>query len=375
MSDYRDTVKAAIENGFYLDSCGSDDMKYVWGRYIDLCGMDVEDAIPYSPEDCCGGGGDKSGKTKNTVTILMAENGEGNYTLRFSAQYASTDDYTVSFVMDGTTRLVTVPAGSSMFDSGLVGENPQKPYATLSDITIMSESETYTYTVKNTVKTGIFELTVNKEGEEIKEALKYGTVYTLPFVEERTGYDFVWKDEEGNVITGDTITMPEKNTTINGNYVLQSYELTYNIVEFNYVNGGVESSITTNNLTLAYGTNILNALEGLTPEKEGHSLVAWKYSDGTTVPAAATMPNEDITVECAYELNTYTLTYKSDGNVFTAETYYFRQNIVPISETPSKEGYTFSEWDSEIPQLMPASNLIVNAVYQINQYNYIFFPY
>ena len=370
MSDYRDTIKAAIENGFYLDSCGSDDMKYVWGRYIDLCGMEIEDAIPYSPEDCCcGGGGDESAKTKNTVTLLMAENSEGNYTLRFSAQYASTNDYVVSFVMDGATRLVTVPAGSSMFDSGLMGETPQKPYAVISDITIMSESEKYTYIAKNTVKTGLFTLTVNKESEQIKETLKYGTVYTLPFVEERTGYDFVWKDENGNVITGDTITMPEKNTTINGNYVLQSYELTYNIVEFNYVNGSIESSITTNDITLAYGTNILNALNGLTPEKEGHTFSGWKYDDGTAVPSTATMPNEDILVTCTYELNTYTLTYKSDGNVFTAETYYFRQNIIPLSETPSKEGYTFNGWDAVIPQLMPASDLVVNAVYHANQYN------
>ena len=368
MSDYRDTIKASIENGFYLDSCGSDERYKVWGRYIDLCGMEVKDAIPKSPDDCCGGGGgDKSGKTKNTVTLLMAENGEGNYTLRFSAEHASTNDYTVSFVMDGKTQLVTVPAGSGIYDSGLMGDNPKKPYAIISDITIMSESETYTYVAKNTVKTGLFNLTINKESEQIKETVKYGTTYTLPFVEERTGYDFVWKDESGTIITGDTITMPENNYTVSGNYEVQKFTLSYEIIEVNYNNGLVSSS-TDGSIILEYGSNILNALNGLTPAKEGHTISGWKYEDETQVLSGATMPNHDVKVINVYELNEYTLTYTSNGSVYTAETYYFGQNITPISSQPTKEGYTFNSWDIEIPETMPSSNLMANAVFTINSH-------
>lgn len=373
MSDYRDTIKNAIENGIILDSCGYDDRQKVWGRYIDLCGMTVKDAIPLGPEDCGGGGGDKSGKTKNTVTFLMVENEQGNYTLNLSVEQASTNELKASFVMDGVTKLVTMPAGASIYDTRLTGYAPQKPYSIISDITILSESTTFDYIVKNTVKTGIFILTINSEGTQTKESVKYGTVYILPTVVEKPGYEYVWKDEAGTVITGNTITMPEKNTTITGNYVLQSYILTYNIVEFNYINGSLESSITTNNLTLPYGTNILNTLEGLTPEKEGHTLNNWKYSDGTTVPQNATMPNENITVECVYTLNTYKLTYLSDGEEFVEETYYFRQEIVPLSETPEKEGYTFNRWDAEIPQIMPSHNIIVNAIFDINSYTLTYF--
>ena len=58
MSDYRDVVKKAIEEGWYLDSCGSDERYYTWGSFIDLCGMSVEDAkLP----DSGGGGGDDTG--------------------------------------------------------------------------------------------------------------------------------------------------------------------------------------------------------------------------------------------------------------------------------------------------------------------------
>lgn len=373
MSDYRDTIKAAIENGFYLDSCGSDERYKVWGRYIDLCGMDVKDAIPLGPEDCGGGGGgDKSGKTKNTVTLLMASNAQGDYTLRFNAQYASTEDYQVSFVMNGVVHLVTVPAGASMFDTNLTGEDPKKPYATISDVNIMSESETYTYVAKNTVKTGLFILTINKESEQIKESVEYGTTYTLPFVEPRTGYDFIWKDDEGTIITGDTITMPEKDYTITGKYEAQKYTLSYEIVEINYEDELVSSS-TSGSMILEYGSNLLNALNGLTPNKEGHTLSGWKYeSDDTNVLSDATMPNYDVDVYNVYLLNIYTLTYKADGLIFSAETYYFGQEIVPISDTPSKEGYTFNGWDIEIPETMPASDLVANAKFTINTHTITF---
>ena len=217
MSDFRDTIKTAIEKGFYLDSCGSDERHYSWGLYTDLCGMSVEDAIPVSP--CpCSGGGDDSGKTKNTVTFSMAPNGSGNYTVRISAAHASPSDFTASFSVNGQSYLITVPAGITNYDTEISGEDPSKPYATISDVSIFSESETFTY--KNSVKTGDFKLTIVNDGVKTESYVKYGTEYTLPEVEERTGYNFIWRDSSGQEITGTTIIMPESDTTITGTYII-----------------------------------------------------------------------------------------------------------------------------------------------------------
>ena len=367
MSDYRDTIKSAIENGFYLDSCGSDERQYNWGRYIDLCGMDVKDAIPVSP--CpCDGGGEESGKTKNTVTLLMAQNETGNYTLHLSPQYASTDEFNVSLTVDGTAYLITVPAGTTIYDTEITGENPEKPYATISDINIMSGSETYTYKPNNTVKTGLFKLTIIKDGEQSINSVKYDTEYELPYIEEKTGYDFVWRDEDGNVITGETYTMPEKDVTITGVYEVQKYALMYFIIEENYENNSLVTSTTSGSTILTYGANILNALNGLTPEKEGHTLTGWKFvSDGTAVLSSSTIPNSDIEVINTYKLNKYVLTYISNGETFETNEYYFMQPVIETQNTPEKEGYTFAGWNG-IPSTMPSHNVTVNAIFNVNEY-------
>ena len=232
----------------------------------------------------------------------------------------------------------------------------------------------HTYKSKNSVKTGIFTLIINKDGEQIIDEVKYGTEYELPFAEERPGYEFVWKDEEGNVISGTTYTMPEKNTTVTGEYEANEYTLTYNVIEYNYVNGDVASSLTSGSLIILYGDNILNSLVGLTPVIEGHTLSGWKFAeDGTSVLTGSTMPNKDITVVNTYDLNEYTVTYMSDGSVFEQETYYFGQNTTAVSEIPEKEGYTFSGWDSEIPPLMPSHNITITAQFTVNTHNVIYY--
>lgn len=371
MSDYRDIIKNAIENGIILDSCGSDERHYVWGRYIDLCEMAVEDAIPLGPEDC---GGGKPSKTKNTITLLMAEGSQGTYTLHVSLSNALSSVLNLSFTMDGEPKLVEVPAGVVMYDTNLTGENQDKPYSVISNVTFTTEDTEYTLKLQNNVKSGIFALTINNNGEQTKENVKYGTVYTLPTVAEKPGYDYIWKDNEGSIITGDTITMPEKDYVINGSYVIKSNTLSYTIVEYNYMNGEVVSSTTSGSTLLAYGTNIYNILSALTPEKDGHTLVGWKYTpDGTSVLTGATMPDNDVEVYNAYNVNQYVLTYVSDGSDFKKETYYFNQEIVPLSENPEKEGYTFNGWDKQIPQIMPSNNITVNAQFTINEYKLTYF--
>jgi hypothetical protein len=41
-------------------------------------------------------------------------------------------------------------------------------------------------------------------------------------------------------------------------------------------------------------------------------------------------------------------------------------------ENPTKEGYTFTGWDGEIPAAMPANDLTFNALFTINQYDVIY---
>ncbi len=79
------------------------------------------------------------------------------------------------------------------------------------------------------------------------------------------------------------------------------------------------------------------------------------------------MPAEDLTVFAQWQVNSYTVTYMDDNDVLDVQTYDFGQSITPIA-APEREGYTFIGWDPELPNVMPAENLTVFAQWQINSY-------
>ena len=63
---------------------------------------------------------------------------------------------------------------------------------------------------------------------------------------------------------------------------------------------------------------------------------------------------------------TYALIYKVDDNVYKSYQYKEGQDITP-EPAPKKEGYTFSGW-SEIPEKMPAHDVVVTGSFGINSY-------
>ena len=364
MSDYRDIVKTAIEKGFYLDSCGSEERYYTWGSWIDLCGMSIEEAMSGLDD---GQGGGSGSKKKNTVTFSMKQGSDGEYSLYVTAAYAPNSDVTVSFTVDNEQQTVVIPAGTTTVNTGIKGENGQKPYAVITNITVTSEDEGYSYTPKNTVKTGIFTLKMTKNGVETTDQVKYGTEIQLESPAEKEGYDFVWKDGDGNTITGNTYTMPEKDTTITGTYVIKSYNLTYTIKQETLNGSDIETqTLSSKTVTVKYNDSVWNVIKNLTPAKQGYTLVGWT-SNGTAVNSSTKMPASDFAVENTYKLNTYKITYKADGVVVEEQTLYFGQAIEVLTP-PSKIGYTTIGWSATIPATMPASNITVNAVYEAIKY-------
>ena len=364
MSDYRDIVKTAIEKGFYLDSCGSEERYYTWGSWIDLCGMSIEEAMSGLDD---GEGGGSGRKKKNTVTFSMKQGSDGEYSLYVTAAYAPNSDVTVSFTVDNEQQTVVIPAGTTTVNTGIKGENGQKPYAVITNITVTSEDEGYSYTPKNTVKTGIFTLKMTKNGVETTDQVKYGTEIQLESPAEKEGYDFVWKDGDGNTITGNTFTMPEKDTTITGSYVIKSYNLTYTIKQETLNGSDIETqTLSSKTVTVKYNDSVWNVIKNLTPAKQGYTLVGWT-SNGTAVNSSTKMPASDFAVENTYKLNTYKITYKADGVVVEEQTLYFGQAIEVLTP-PSKIGYTTIGWSATIPATMPASNITVNAVYEAIKY-------
>ena len=76
----------------------------------------------------------------------------------------------------------------------------------------------------------------------------------------------------------------------------------------------------------------------------------------------------DVTFTGSYSINSYKITFDTDGGSEIPEMTIEFDGTVATPENPTKEGYTFAGWDKEIPATMPAENLTIKATWIINQY-------
>ena len=106
--------------------------------------------------------------------------------------------------------------------------------------------------------------------------------------------------------------------------------------------------------SVAYGTEIVLRDE---PTKEGHTFSGW-----SDMPE--TMPAEDITVEGTFSINSYTVTFMIDGEVYETATVEFGAEI-ELPTPPEKEGYIFSGWVG-VPDTMPAEDIVIEGEYIVD---------
>ena len=64
-----------------------------------------------------------------------------------------------------------------------------------------------------------------------------------------------------------------------------------------------------------------------------------------------------------YTRNAYTLTFL-DGETVLAESTLPYGAAVPVPEAPAKKGYDFGRWNPEVPETMPAEDLVIRAVWK-----------
>jgi len=177
------------------------------------------------------------------------------------------------------------------------------------------------------------------DGEEYQTVpTAYGSTITPIAEPEKEGYTFSgWSEIPA--------TMPAGDVEVTGTFTVNSYTITYKVDGEEYATE-----------TYAFGADVTAIAE---PEKEGYTFSGW-----SEVPA--TMPAGDVEVTGTFTVNSYTITYKVDGEEYATETYAFGADVTAIAE-PEKEGYTFSGW-SEVPATMPASDVEVTGTFTKNVY-------
>ena len=202
--------------------------------------------------------------------------------------------------------------------------------------------------------------------------------------------------------------MPDHDVVVTGTFTINSYTLTYMLngeeyktytVEYNSpitpedvpVMEGcsfsgwseipetmpahdviVTGSFGANPCTLVFITNGGNPIECITgeagseitppedPTREGHTFLGWEPA----IPE--TMPEEGLIVTAQWQINSYRLTYIVDGEEYQTDSIPYGTPLASL-EGPTKEGYTFSGW-SELPETMPAEDIVITGTFIINQY-------
>ena len=149
---------------------------------------------------------------------------------------------------------------------------------------------------------------------------------------------------------GTSKTIADASGTLTASQAVATYTLTY------IVNGEVYTT-----QTYAYGATITPPAA---PELEGHTFNGW-----TNLPE--TMPAADTQVVAAFTVNNYTLTYLVNGEVYTTQTYAYGFTITPPS-APKLEGHTFNGW-TNLPETMPAADTQVAASFSVNTYTITYY--
>ena len=93
---------------------------------------------------------------------------------------------------------------------------------------------------------------------------------------------------------------------------------------------------------------------------------------GWDVEQPTNMPAKDLVIKAIWELNTRSITLKVDDEEYLSQSFKYGTAVNLKGYTdPKKEGYTFVGWNDEIPTTMPDKDIVLDAQFEINEYRVV----
>ena len=260
------------------------------------------------------------------------------------------NSYTVTYIVDGE-----ITGEVESYEYGTEVKLRSEPSKEGHEFGGWNRTEDFTMPAENVVIEGNFDVneytvTYLVDGKDYgeKETYKYGTSVTLRKDPEKEGHTFSgWNQTDGFV-------MPAKNVVIEGSFSINSYTVVYK----------VDGEIVGDTESYEFGAPVSLRTE---PQKEGYTFSGWDRESGFNMPA------ENVEIEGHYSINSYTVTYKVDGELYgDIETYEYNAPV-ELRQEPQKEGYTFGGWSSETGFNMPAENVVIEGSFKVNEYTVTYF--
>lgn len=237
------------------------------------------------------------------------------------------------------------------------------------------KGNTYTYTAvfSSELQTYDYALDVNggETEAELEGTYKMGDIISFP-APSKTGYTFSgWKlDSAVGTWISETVVNAGDYTTntlwgdvsFTAQWTPVDYTITYN------------PSASDDVVPAAQTYNIESTAALGEAEKTGYSLAGWvvstgsgTWTNGMNLSADYVLNNDwgNVTLTPIWQVNTYTITWNSDGVIQTSEVEY--GSAILAIPPAAKMGYT-AEWDNDVPAAMPANDLTFNAVYTPVEY-------
>ena len=251
----------------------------------------------------------------------------------------------------------------------------------LTTFTVNSEAKTPTegqYTVSNlladqTVVAGFTPITYTLTYDLAKGSVATAnpatyTIETATFTlnnPTREGYNFAgWT---GTGLTEATTTV----TIAKGSTGERSYTATWTPINYDItltLDGGTATNPAT--YTIESDDITLN-----NPTKTGYTFKGWKLNGEGEAMMSVTIANGSMgnkAYTATWQINQYTITFDSNGGSTVPSITQDFATAVTAPAAPTREGYTFTGWNQDVPTTIPAENVTLTAQWTINQYTITF---
>jgi hypothetical protein len=252
----------------------------------------------------------------------------------FTISFDSNGGSAVPSITQAAGSPVSAPSPPTREGYSFSGWDPSLPSSMpVQDMTIVARWTVNSYTIT-------FDPNGGSAVPSITQA--YGTAVKAPADPVREGYSFSgWSPALPSA-------MPAKDLSVRATWTKLAPRLS--TISFDSNGGSAVPSI-----TQEAGSPVKAPAD---PVREGYSFSGWS-------PALpATMPDRDVTVTAVWTVNSYTISFDSNGGSAVPSITQAYGTAVSAPSDPIREGHTFAGWEPSLPATMPAMDLLLKASWE-----------
>ncbi|MCQ2794018.1 MAG: InlB B-repeat-containing protein [Bacilli bacterium] len=245
---------------------------------------------------------------------------------------------------------------------GLFAVPLDEPYTDLSDDTVYAQWEIKHFTVT---------FVTNCSQTVDPQYVDYGYWAYEPHLDRREGYTFKgWYLDSKFSSKFDFDTPIKSNLTLYARWDVNNWSLDF------YIPDGVEvypAGAQTSFPSVSYGTKVSTLPNvPVSASMVGYDFFGWMDNGDQIDLANYTMPDRDVIIYPNLEKHVYQVTFLVDGEIYQQQGVEY-QGVAQVPDPPTKEGYTFAEWQLngetyDFSQPV-TSNLQLEAKFDINHHS------